>query len=389
MLIGGNRSTGIRTSATVPTMAIIRQATIIKNGYLIENPDITLPSLPRQPFPQLRAARDLLPGTRYGSQSRLGRLSSIRKQSRLARYLPTLASRVSLQSRSANSMPAPLRRFRSATLLPAAPSVRSVSLARPASTPHTFQATVVRLCSQNRFLSPSSSSADPMPPRTAPLSPQNPCAALRLAPLLRLPIESAPPPIPELPVPSAISKLVPVSPLESPACSTKSPPLPAPLCRHTGSLSPQQTARRSAYIPPARCTVSDSPAPLPIAASHRRVPLLRSQLVLLLRGLSPVRHPLLAALQALLSRPQPASIFRTRHVPPCALTAPSVLRPVPFESVLVPRAPLRPLRKAAPPIPESPAPQASALPSRDRPHPHEWRVCISPLSRAHPRPLMF
>src|SRR5215475_6612286 len=156
MLIGGNRSTGIRTSATVPTIAIIRQATIIKNGYLIENPDITLPSLPRQPLPPLRAARDLLAETRSDSQSRLGRLRSARKRSRLARCLPFQASQVSLQPRSANLAPAPSRRFRFATPLPAARSAHSVSLAKPISTPHTFRAAVAHLCSQNRFPSPSS-----------------------------------------------------------------------------------------------------------------------------------------------------------------------------------------------------------------------------------------
>src|SRR5438094_9807401 len=44
MLIGGKRSTGIRTRVTVPTMGTTRQATIMKNGYLIEKPDISLPS---------------------------------------------------------------------------------------------------------------------------------------------------------------------------------------------------------------------------------------------------------------------------------------------------------------------------------------------------------
>src|SRR5438046_2517751 len=44
MLIGGKRSTGIRTRVTVPTMVTTRQATIMKNGYLIEKPDISFPS---------------------------------------------------------------------------------------------------------------------------------------------------------------------------------------------------------------------------------------------------------------------------------------------------------------------------------------------------------
>src|SRR5580693_9285864 len=40
MLIGGNKSTGMRTSATVPTMAMTRHITMMRKGYLIAKRDI-------------------------------------------------------------------------------------------------------------------------------------------------------------------------------------------------------------------------------------------------------------------------------------------------------------------------------------------------------------
>src|ERR1700674_42033 len=67
MLIGGNKSTGIRASTAVPTMAITKQQTMMKYGFLIANPDISTGPLY---FPQsLWGQPDLQAGSRRGNQS--------------------------------------------------------------------------------------------------------------------------------------------------------------------------------------------------------------------------------------------------------------------------------------------------------------------------------
>ena len=49
-VIQGLASTGMRASVTTPTIATTKHATIIKNGFRIENPDISFHFL----FPPLR-----------------------------------------------------------------------------------------------------------------------------------------------------------------------------------------------------------------------------------------------------------------------------------------------------------------------------------------------
>src|SRR5579864_4735536 len=74
MLIGGNRSTGIRTRVTVPTIATIRQRTIMKKGYRIANPDIRFrPPIPAPSHSPPWAAPFLLRGTHRGSPRSPGR----------------------------------------------------------------------------------------------------------------------------------------------------------------------------------------------------------------------------------------------------------------------------------------------------------------------------
>src|SRR5689334_13780877 len=59
MLIGGKRSTGIRTRTVVPTIAITRQQTIMKYGFLIAKRDIrTCPHGSRRPPWERPSLRD-------------------------------------------------------------------------------------------------------------------------------------------------------------------------------------------------------------------------------------------------------------------------------------------------------------------------------------------
>src|ERR1700719_3634577 len=153
--MGGNRSTGIRTRVTVPTIATIRQHTMMKNGLRIENPDISwrlrhshLPA--RLPL----AVPFLLRGIGCGSRSPRGRLLSARSPPLHATCLEFQDEPSFVQLCSAASPAAPLPGFRFPPQLPADHLTPPAFPPAPVVFPCTFRKSACRCDCQNRFRSP-------------------------------------------------------------------------------------------------------------------------------------------------------------------------------------------------------------------------------------------
>ena len=101
MLIGGKRSTGMRTSVTVPTIAITRHATIMKNGYLIEKPDISFSLRLFRPGLRLPLAGHFSPlrnGLRFPTMTMSPSASPERTSTRDASSMPSWTRRSSTMS---------------------------------------------------------------------------------------------------------------------------------------------------------------------------------------------------------------------------------------------------------------------------------------------------
>src|SRR5713101_5335478 len=162
MFIGGNRSTGMRTSVTVTTITTIRQHTMIKNVLRIENPDISSRLRHSNSSALLPLAVPFLPrGIGCGCRSPRGRLLSVRPPPPPAICLEFQDALSFVQLCSAASPAAPLRRCRFPPQLPAEHLMHQAFPPAPVAFPCTFQKSACRCDCQNRFRSPWCASAYP------------------------------------------------------------------------------------------------------------------------------------------------------------------------------------------------------------------------------------
>src|SRR5215470_14303133 len=103
MLMGGNRSTGMRTRMVVPTIAMTRQQTTMKYGFRIANRDIrTCPQVDHQRFSEQPNRRD---GILIVIRQQPVHSMRVRKQFPLRSILPTPVERHAPQRGLASSLP--------------------------------------------------------------------------------------------------------------------------------------------------------------------------------------------------------------------------------------------------------------------------------------------